>query len=138
MKLFFICLIVLFFVSSCTTIKCSIRNDLATVDQNRISIKPGSDPIKIAAVVSNEAKKIGFNSDNLSDSLNAYLTYDYVYYFDVFHYTLNIFSLMVVKNDTKEVLASAFCTGDSPSGAAGIVKATFGEFGSKIQSLKHK
>jgi len=125
-------------LQSCTTIKCSVKKDLLSSEIENVSIKQDVDPINLKKYVVVESQKLGFNTENKNDSLNAYLTYNYIHYFDTFHYTLNIFSIMVVNADTKEVLASAFCTGDSPSGAEGIVGATFSKLGEKIKSIPSK
>jgi hypothetical protein len=125
-------------MQSCTTIKCSVRSDFISDNNRKISIKKDSDPINLEKTIADEAIKIGFNTENQNDSLNAYLSYSYIHYFDAFHYTLNIFSLIVVKNESKEVLASAFCTGDVLSGAEGIVSSTFNKLGEKLKSIKQK
>ena len=136
MKNISILFVMVVFLQSCTTIKCAVKADLLSDDSKSISIIQNDDPINLKRTIANEVNKIGFNTENNNDSMNSYLTYNYIHYFDAFHYTLNIFSLIVVKNDTKEVLASAFSTGDSPSGANGIVSATFAKLNVKLKAIK--
>jgi hypothetical protein len=136
MKTILLFLVCLFIFQSCTTIKCSVANDLLNDNTRKITIVQDNDPINLKEKVTQESKKLGFDINDFNDSLNASLSYSYIHYFDAFHYTLNLFSIIIVKNDTKEVLASAFCTGDSPSGAGGIISGTFTKLGEKVKALK--
>jgi hypothetical protein len=131
-------LFILLGIQSCITTRCAIHPDFENNRNSTIRINDDYDPINLKKTISQEANKLGFKRESNDDSSKSFLSYSYIHYFDVFHYTLNVFSVLIVDRQTSQVLAAASCTGDGPAGAKGIVKSTFSTIAYKADSLKRK
>ena len=128
--LFFIGIII---VVSCGTYSTAVKPGVSLASIKKVTIEGSYDPLKIRDKVAQRLIKLGFDVVETRSSADLAVNYNYDYYFDVFHYTFNLFNMRFMEVKTGEVILTTSFSGDTPLGVDGLLDRIFADVEGKIK-----